>query len=155
MMQDYIISIVGCQQLEGEENEIQLTTVGSYINKDGNRYIIYSEYEEDNPSSKITSLLKVEGDKKVTLIRNSSDRTRLVLEKGKRHQCFYNTGFGNMMVGVFTKDIESTLTDEGGQLEVNYSLDINSGLTSLNQIFFDIKKGTGRKNVTNSNRCNN
>ena len=60
-----------------------------------------------------------------------------------------------MMVGVFTKGIESTLTDEGGQLEVNYSLDINSGLTSLNQIFFDIKKGTGRKNVTNSNRCNN
>ena len=41
MIQDYIISIVGYQQIEGEENEIQLTTVGSYINKDGNRYIIY------------------------------------------------------------------------------------------------------------------
>lgn len=151
MTQEYIISIVGYQQVDGEENEIQLTTVGSYVNKDGNRYIIYSEYEEDNPSNRLTSVIKVEGDKKVTLIRNGEDRTRLVLEKGKRHQCFYNTGFGNMMVGVFTQRIDADLSDDGGQLEVSYSLDINSGLTSINQIFIDIKKGTDRNNVTNIN----
>lgn len=151
MIKDYIISIVGYQQIEGEENEIQLTTVGSYVNKDGNRYIIYSEYEEDNPSNKLTSVIKVEGDKKVTLIRNGEEKTRLVLEKGKRHQCFYNTGFGNMMVGVFTQRIDTDLSDDGGQLEVSYSLDINSGLTSINQIFIDIKKGTDRNNVTDSN----
>lgn len=151
MRQDYIITIVGCQRVESEENEMQLTTVGSYVNKDGNRYIIYSEYEEDNPSIKTTSVLKVEGDKRVTLIRNGEDRTRLILEKGKRHQCFYNTGVGSMMVGVFTKKIDTNLSDDGGQLEINYSLDINSGLTSLNQIFIDIKKGTKKNNVTNSN----
>ena len=112
---------------------------------------VYSEYEEDNPSNKLTSVIKVEGDKKVTLIRNGEDRTRLVLEKGKRHQCFYNTGFGNMMVGVFTQRIDADLSDDGGQLEVSYSLDINSGLTSINQIFIDIKKGTDGNNVTNIN----
>ena len=56
-----------------------------------------------------------------------------------------------MMVGVFTQRIDADLSDDGGQLEVSYSLDINSGLTSINQIFIDIKKGTDRNNVTNIN----
>ncbi len=140
MKQNYIISIVGCQQIDGENSEIELTTVGSYVNKDGIRYISYSEYEENKPSIKITSLLKVEDTKKVTLVRNAEDESRLILEKGKRHQCFYNTGLGNMMVGVFTKNIRSSLSDEGGQIQIDYSLDINSGLTSFNQIFIDIKE---------------
>ena len=45
-----------------------------------------------------------------------------------------------MMVGVFANHIDTDLTDSGGNLEVSYSLDINAGLTSLNEIFIHIKE---------------
>ena len=76
----------------------------------------------------------------MTLIRSGGQRSRLVLEKGKRHLCHYDTGLGSLMVGVFAQSIRSDLTDAGGTLDVSYSLDINSGLNSMNEIFVDIKK---------------
>ena len=78
--------------------------------------------------------------KRQTLIRSGGQRSRLVLEKGKRHLCHYDTGFGSLMVGVFAQSIHSDLTDSGGTLDVSYSLDINSGLNSMNSIFVDVKR---------------
>ena len=114
--------------------------MGSYVTKGKNRYIIYKEYDEDNPHALVTSILKIEGNQKVTLIRNGAQNSRLILEKGQLHQCHYYTGYASMMVGVFANHINTDLTDSGGNLEVSYSLDINAGLTSLNEIFIHIKE---------------
>lgn len=140
MQENYLISIVGTQEIDGETDRIELTTVGTYVHKGNSRYIVYHEFNEDFPSGKVTSILKVEDEKRVTLIRSGGQRSRLVLEKGKRHLCHYDTGLGSLMVGVFAQSIHSRLTDAGGTLDVSYSLDINSGLNSMNEIFVDIKK---------------
>ncbi len=140
MQENYLISIVGTQEIDGETDRIELTTVGTYVHKGSSRYIVYHEFNEDFPSEKVTSILKVEDEKRVTLIRSGGQRSRLVLEKGKRHLCHYDTGLGSLMVGVFAQSIRSDLTDAGGTLDVSYSLDINSGLNSMNEIFVDIKK---------------
>ena len=138
MQENYLISILGKQYMDGDQGEIQLTTLGSYVHKGGNRYIMYREYDQEK-KKKTTSILKVESDNKVTLIRNGGQNSRLVLEKGQRHMCYYDTGYGSMMIGVFANQIKNGLTDEGGALEVSYSLDINSDLTSFNEIFIEVK----------------
>ena len=94
----------------------------------------------------------MDGNRRVTLIRNGQQRSRLILEKGKRHLCHYDTGFGTMMVGVFADRIKSDLDDSGGSLEVSYSLDINSGLKSLNEIFINIKEAGSHVETHSSNR---
>ena len=152
MQENYLISILGQQNYDGELGEVQLTTVGSYITKGSSRYILYREYDSDEPAAKITSILKVDGNRRVTLIRNGQQRSRLILEKGKRHLCHYDTGFGTMMVGVFADRIKSDLDDSGGSLEVSYSLDINSGLKSLNEIFINIKEAGSHVETHSSNR---
>lgn len=153
MQENYLISIVGKQYVDGEKGEIQMTTLGSYVTKGKNRFIMYKEYDEDNPGSRITSILKIEGNQKVTLIRNGGQNSRLILEKGQRHMCHYDTGYGSMMVGVFANRINTDLTDTGGKLEVSYSLDINSGLTSINEIFINIKEAE-QEDVKNSSASN-
>lgn len=153
MQENYLISILGKQYVDGEKGEIQLTTLGSYVTKGQNRYIMYKEYDEDNPHSKVTSILKIEGDKKVTLMRNGDQNSRLILEKGQRHLCHYDTGYGSMMVGVFANRINTALSDSGGELEVSYSLDINAGLTSMNEIFINIKEAE-QEDVKNSSPNN-
>ena len=139
MNEDYLISIKGKQETDGETGEVELTTVGSYIQKGNSRYILYKEYTEAKGKPG-TSILKIEGNSKVTLIRGDGDNTRLILEKGKRHLCQYDTGFGSMTVGVFTSRLDSKLNDEGGSLNISYTLDIDSALSSLNELFITVKE---------------
>ena len=85
MQENYRISILGRQIVDGQPEEVELTTFGQYTIKNGKRYIMYREYEEGEPASRgRTSVLKVEKDC-VTLLRSGGDETHLVLERGKRH----------------------------------------------------------------------
>ena len=138
MQENYMISIVGKQQADGETGEIRLETLGSYVQKGDHWYIVYKEYDEDNPNRYQTSILKVEKNNKGTLMRGNSS-TRLILEKGKRHLCLYDTGYGALTVGVFTSELKSTLKKRGGALNIKYTLDIDSNLSSSNEIKVEVK----------------
>lgn len=138
--ENYLISIRGRQIVDEQAGEIEVTTLGSYVKKGNARYIVYKEYDEEDGSSE-TSILKIDGnDHCVTLMRGGADGTRLILEKGRRHLCNYSTAAGNMTMGVFTSGMESTLDDNGGNVRVNYTLDLNANLSSINEIFITVKE---------------
>lgn len=140
MKENFLISIRGRQQVDGESGEIELTTLGSYMKRGGSRYIVYQDYASEEDRTPRTSILKVEGASRLTLMRKGGDNTRLILENGKRHLCQYDTGFGSMTVGVFTSRLDSKLNDEGGSLNISYTLDIDSALSSLNELFITVKE---------------
>ena len=71
MQENYLISILGRQQVDGETGEVQVTTLGSYVKKGKNRYITYKEYDSEVNGKPVTSVLKVEGNDKVTLMRGA------------------------------------------------------------------------------------
>ncbi|HHV30798.1 DUF1934 domain-containing protein [Caproiciproducens sp. LBM24188] len=144
MQEDYLISIRGKQNVNGERGEVEITTMGSYVKKGNSRYIVYKEYDTENHNAAHTSVLKIDGDSKVTLIRGGEQSTRLILESGKRHVCPYDTGYGCMMIGIFTNKVKSKLDDLGGSLEINYTLDINSNLSSLNEVFITVKEAKNK-----------
>ena len=138
---DYLISVTGIQEVDGEKDKIELTTVGSFmINSRGNFYIGYKEYDEENPEVSSNNVVKVEGDSKVTIIRIGGTQTRLILEKGRRHQCHYRTVMGDLMIGVSTDTIQNKLRENGGKLHVSYELDFNNEMMSRNEFFIDVKK---------------
>ena len=135
MQENYLISIIGRQNVDGELGEVRVTTVGDYIKKNGKQYIVYKEYDE-NQTRPRTSILKVEK-AKMTMIRGDDDRTRLILENGKRHLCQYDTGFG-------TQSLLNELHEKGGVLKASYTLDVNANLSSYNEIAISVKE-TGLK----------
>lgn len=138
LKEDYKINIVGKQFYDGDEpGEITLNTTGTYTERGGAGFIAYKEYDEDDPKIAYTSVLKVEPGR-VTMMRSGSS-TRLILEQGRRHLCLYDTGFGTLSVGVFTSELRSSLRREGGRLKVKYTLDIDSNLSSRNEIEVEIK----------------
>jgi len=149
MLENYLISIKGRQKVDDQTGEVELTTLGSYVKKGDCRYIVYKEYDTENNNVAQTSVLKVDGDSKVTLMRGGAASTRLILENGKRHLCPYDTGYGCMMIGVFTSSVKSELNDLGGNLEVNYTLDVNASLSSLNEISITVKEAN-KKDVKTS-----
>lgn len=144
MQENFLISIKGRQRVDDETGEVELTTFGSYVRRGDSRYIVYKEYTSEDKNQTRTSILRIDGSNKVTLMRGGEDSTRLILECGKRHLCQYDTEFGNMMIGVFTSHLQSELNDCGGSLEVSYTLDINSSLSSQNEILITIKEANGK-----------
>ncbi len=137
---DYLISVTGIQEVDGERDKIELTTVGNYMIKNGKTYIGYKEYFDDDPSSVSDNLIKIEPDDRVTIIRNGGKQTRLILEKGRRHQCHYRTVMGDMMIGVFTDTVSNKLDKSGGKLHVSYELDFNNEFISKNEFYIDVQE---------------
>ena len=144
MQENFLISIKGRQRVDEETGEIELTTFGSYVRRGDSRYIVYREYTSEDKNQTRTSILRIDGGNKVTLMRGGEDSTRLILERGKRHLCQYDTEFGNMMIGVFTSRVQSELNDLGGKLEVSYTLDINPSLSSQNEISITVKEASSK-----------
>lgn len=144
MHKDVLISIKGTVISEGAEPDIiELVTAGKYYARCGNYYISYKESEATGLEG-VTTTLKVDGQSSVTLIRNGSARSRMILEKGRRHLCQYDTGYGPLMVGVSGTRIRSTLGDLGGELDFYYTLDVNSSLLSENQVSVQVRENCGK-----------
>ena len=79
-------------------------------------------------------------DNVVTIIKGGPNQTRLILEEGKRHSCYYYTDVGALTVGIYTSKIESEWSDTGGVIKARYFLDLNSIVTSTNEIIVKVKE---------------
>ena len=77
----------------------------------------------------------------VTMQRSGPASTQLIVEGGCRHQCFYDTGYGALTVGINGRQIRSTLTDDGGELDFSYAMDINTALASEHQVIIKVEVG--------------
>lgn len=138
MKKDVLISIKGVYSSDDDMDVIELFTTGKYYKKNGEYYISYDETEATGFEGSRTTMWVQEN--KITLRRTGAAKSQLIVENGVRHQCHYDTGYGEMMVGVSGGRIKSDLTDKGGNLEFKYSLDVNTMLASENEMFVHIKE---------------
>lgn len=139
MKKDVLISIKGVYGSEDDNDVVELFTTGTYYKKNGLYYICYDETEATGFEGSKTTLM-VDREDKVTLERSGKARAQLIVERGVRHQCHYDMGFGDFMIGVSGSLIKSNLGDRGGNLEIKYSLDVNSMLASKNEMYVNVKE---------------
>ena len=90
----------------------------------GKHYVIYDELVEGIPGT-IKNKVRIMDDRKVEIIKSGITNTHMVFEKDKINMTQYETPYGEMMIGVFTKDIRFEEQDEKITVHVNYALDIN------------------------------
>lgn len=138
MKKDVFISIKGVQQVDDQQDITELFTQGLFYKKDNSFYITYDETETTGFEGSKT-MLRIEGSNKVTLMRSGSVKSHLIMESGSRNIGHYGTLDGDMMIGVYTKEISNNITENGGDLYFHYSLDINSTLISENEVFVKVK----------------
>ena len=138
MKKNALIEIKGKYSSDNGVDSIELTTLGSFTKLNGKYYITYRE-QNDQTDATVTTVT-VDGDNRVTLSRRGEITSRMLLEKGKRHLFHYKTSFAEFMLGIFANKISNSLSDDGGKLNFSYTLDINSGLISENEIEINIKE---------------
>jgi len=138
-LSEYLITIKGKSCIDGGEADItELQAVGTIKKEDDGLTVIYDDSMSVGVKG-VTAKLKAFDSGLITIERDGVLEHKLIVEKDKRHLCLYTTPYGNMTVGVFGSEVENSLTEKGGKLFMKYSLDINSGLISENEIEISVK----------------
>ena len=126
MEEKYLITIKGTMEQDGKSDTVELMTRGSLVHKDGAYYIIYKETEATGYEGCTTTVKVADDARKVSMLRFGKVPSQLIIEKGTRHLCHYETGYGAISLGVAADVIEHQLTDEGGRVQFSYTLDSGS-----------------------------
>lgn len=122
---------------EGATDESELFTRGEFRFHKGSYYIDYDESEATGYAGSHVQL-KID-DNVVTMTRTGKNLTALVFENGVRHYCHYGTDFGSCMVGISTSLLRQNLSSDGGEINLKYSIDVNAGLMTENEITIKVK----------------
>ena len=131
LKEDYIIRIKSRieqhidEPMEDEEKEefVELMTRGQFVQKGGSYYITYKETETTGYEGCTTTVKVADDARKVSMLRYGKQSSQLIIEKGTRHLCHYETGYGAVSLGVAADVIEHALSEEGGKLKFSYTLD--------------------------------
>lgn len=115
----------------------QTDTQGTMKLCDGGCELCYEEPADELEGSVTT--LNISNDGLVTMTRTGHFTTEMVMEQGKRHVCHYMTPFGDMLMGIFAKKVESNLDENGGELHLHYTIDVNADLASTNELKITVK----------------
>ncbi|MDO4633756.1 MAG: DUF1934 domain-containing protein [Eubacteriales bacterium] len=123
MTKDVLVSVRGMHQMTEDEDELELISPGRYLNKGGRHYIHYEEAVEGEQGT-IRNLIKGD-ERKLEVVKSGLLNSSMVFEAGKKNLSCYQTPFGDMMVGVTTKEIRITEEEEHLSIRIQYALELN------------------------------
>ena len=130
MTKDVLVSISGMhmgitepQPDEGDE-PIEVGTPASYYCRNGKHYIIYDEVMEGMAGT-IRNKIKITGDASVEIMKSGVSGTHMVFEKNKKNLTYYKTPYGQMLIGINTKNMKVSVSEDNIDVLVDYELDVN------------------------------
>ncbi len=135
-MKNAIIKITDRHIQDDEEYTGELTTAGKFDFNKNDCKIIYNETDEELRDCSTT--LTVIGNNKVTMLRSGRYTSEIILEPERRHNCYYATPYGDMLMGIYCKYVESRMSDTGGTLKFAYTIDFNNVPASENELIITV-----------------
>lgn len=154
MTKDVLVSISGMHMgiladQEDEDDEIEVVTPASYYCRNGKHYIIYDEVVEGMAGT-IKNKIKITGDSVLEIMKSGLSNTHMVFEKNRKNLTYYRTPYGQILVGVNTRNMEVRVADDEIDVQVKYELDVNHEPFADCSIKMNIvSKGSGNFSVLN------
>ena len=125
------------QTADGFTDESELFTKGEFRPHKGSFFIDYDESEATGYEGSHVQM-RID-DKMMTLTRTGTTFSSLIFENKTRHFCHYGTEFGDCMVGITTDELKPELNENGGKVHLKYTIDVNGGLMTENEITINVK----------------
>ena len=142
MEKEVIISIKGMQDFEQTgKDSIELVTRGSLGRKAGLITLCYEESELTGLEGTLTTI-QVEPER-VTMMRTGQVNTQMVFQEGRRHLSMYNTPYGAMAIGVNTHHLLAEVDDKGGDIEIDYAIEVDHAMAGRNIFKINVKEAEG------------
>ncbi len=131
-LKDVFIKLTSSIESNGDVETFELTTDGRLSVRGGKTMLMYEESDTIGASG-VKSIISADDDH-VVIQRSGGMTGRLTIMKNKRQSCIYDTAEGAVSLGIFGEELVNSLSDEGGQLEMAYTLDVNNEFLSHNRI---------------------
>ncbi len=135
-----MISIKGMQEVYSidDSTDVELLTEGEFYKADGKYYAVYQESDVTGMEG-TTTTVEVDNDK-VSIIREGTITNQMIFIKDKKTTSYYDTQFGALTIGVLSDKINVNIDDNGGEIDVGYSLEINDETVGKNQFYISIRE---------------
>lgn len=142
MENNVIISIKGKQSFEDMDDEtVELVTEGRLENEgDAGFTLSYQESELTGLDNTLTTF-QIEA-RRITLLRVGEVNSQMVFEEGRQHLSMYETPYGALAVGVRTKRMWADIAEGGGNIEIDYAIEIDHALAGQNIFQINVREKT-------------
>ena len=110
--------------------------------REGESYTLSYQASEITGLGGTLTTIQVEGEQ-VTLMRVGEYNSQMVFQEGRRHLSMYNTPYGAMTIGVNTRHLLAQLTDQGGDIEVDYAIEVDHAMTGRSIFRINVKEAQG------------
>lgn len=138
MKKDVLIEVENTQTLGGRDEKYTVSVNGTLEYDDGCYKLTYTEYDGELKGCK--TFVTVEGDS-VSVAREGGYSTELKLKNGERRTSVYSTPYGEFSLGLFTNRIFSDMSENGGTLETEYTIEFAPDSKALNSMKITVSEG--------------
>ncbi|MGI6772861.1 MAG: DUF1934 domain-containing protein [Clostridiales bacterium] len=132
MKRNVVIKITNIQSEGGHSENHEVTTKGTFSGDENDYTLEYVELFDER--TKCNTTVRVVNKKTVTIVRVGDFNSEFIIEQNNRHNCHYETPYGEFMLGIYAKSVESVMTEKGGTLRMSYTIDFYAGLASENEM---------------------
>jgi uncharacterized beta-barrel protein YwiB (DUF1934 family) len=125
-MKDILVSISGLQYEIDQDEAVEVISVGEYYNRNNKHYVIYEEMVENEygQNSIAKNTIKITGNQ-VEIMKKGPNQMHMVFEENQKNMSYYNTPFGNLLIGIYTTKIRIKEEDNILYVQIEYGLDVN------------------------------
>lgn len=144
MTKDVVISIRSLHDCgQEEEDSIDFSTDGKYSLEGDVALMSYMESPVTGLDGTLTSVM-VTGDR-VVVDRSGVVTSRMVFREGEKNHFLYDTPVGSALLGMNTRSIRHSFNEHGGNMEIDYVLDVEHSVVSRNRFYITVteQKHTG------------
>ena len=139
MMQDVVITINSAQRSDPEgEDAIEFSTDGLYTFDGENACLTYMESDVTGLTGTRTSVMVMPD--KVAVDRDGMITSRMIFQIGRKNAFQYATPYGTATLSFDTRRIEKNFDAEGGELLIDYVVDVEHSIVSQNLFKLSVKK---------------
>lgn len=139
MKKNVVITVRGLQRQVDDNEPVEVISAGTYLGKDSTHYLSYEEADEDGKITK--NRIKITPDS-VEMTKQGGITTQMIFIKGQKQYACYATPFGELTLGMTTKQIK--VAEGEGQLTValRYDLEVNGTHMSECELDIEVKECT-------------
>ncbi len=116
----YRIIVKNEQTIDNETDTIEEIAYGTCSEKNGKNYILY---RTENDGDDVSSMIKIEDDC-VTIKRSGSINSTMMYKVGEKNSFLYEIPYGKLEMEIETHRLISDFNENGGSLELVYTLTV-------------------------------
>lgn len=139
MMKDVVISMHSVQNSDADDKELlEFSTDGNYFLDGDTACFSYLESEVTGLEGTRTSVFVRPNE--VIIDRDGLVKGRMVFRERENNRFLYDTPYGSATLGIKTRSIRHRFDDNGGELELDYILNMEHAVVSRNKFFIKVEE---------------